>query len=102
MLPGFHDVHVHLYDGGMHTLKCDLWDCKTLDKTISRIEKYIQDQGPDAKGWIQCSGLQKTCADEISREILDELAPDVHSIYLTFDGHSCRCEFAGSGTGGNR
>ncbi|MBW2178091.1 MAG: amidohydrolase, partial [Deltaproteobacteria bacterium] len=32
MLTGFHDVHVHLYDGGMHSLKCDLWDCHTLDK----------------------------------------------------------------------
>ena len=90
MLPGFHDVHVHLHEGGMHTLKCDLWDCNTLDKTISRIEKYIQDQGPDAKGWIQCSGLQKTCADEISRKILDKLAPKRPIYILTFDGHSCR------------
>jgi predicted amidohydrolase YtcJ len=90
MLPGFHDVHVHLYDGGMHTLKCDLWDCQTLDKTISRIEEYTQGQGPDAKGWIQCSGLQKTCADEVSRKILNKLAPERPIYILTFDGHSCR------------
>ena len=42
MLPGFHDVHVHLYDGGMQSLQCDLWDCPTLDQAIFRMENYIQ------------------------------------------------------------
>ena len=89
MLPGFHDVHVHLYDGGMQSLQCDLWDCPTLDQAIFRMENYIQGQGPDAKGWIQCPGLQKTCAHEVSRDILDKLSPRRPIYILTFDGHSC-------------
>ena len=85
MLPGFHDVHVHLYDGGMQSLQCDLWDCPTLDQAIFRMENYIQGQGPDAKGWIQCSGLQKTCAHEVSRDILDKLSPRRPIYILTFE-----------------
>ena len=89
MLPGFHDVHVHLYDGGMHSLQCDLWDCQSPEAVLECIGKYIHDQGPDADGWIQCSGLQKNCTDSVTRETLDALASQRPLYILTFDGHSC-------------
>ncbi len=90
MLPGFHDVHVHLFEGGMHSLKCDLWDCQSPPDVVDRIKQYIESQSRDATGWIQCFGLQKTFADDISRDLLDALSPDRPVFILTFDGHSCR------------
>ncbi|MCP4693087.1 MAG: amidohydrolase family protein, partial [Desulfobacterales bacterium] len=71
MLPGFHDVHVHLYEGGMQRLQHHQEDCHTLDEAVSGIKQYVKSQGRDADGWIQCSGLQKTCADELTRDVLD-------------------------------
>jgi predicted amidohydrolase YtcJ len=88
MLPGFHDVHVHLYEGGMQLMMCDLWDCHHLDDAIARITSYVQGQGQDSGEWIQCSGLQKTCASEFSREILDKITMDRPIYIRTSDGHS--------------
>ena len=90
MLPGFHDVHVHLFEGGMQSLKCDLRDCLETSAVVNMIKQYVKEQGSEARGWIQCSGLQKTCADELSREILDDISPHCPIYVLTFDGHSCR------------
>jgi hypothetical protein len=90
MLPGLHDSHVHLYEGGMQLLKCDLWDCHELDQAISEIKRHVGSQGRDAEGWIQFTGLQKTCADELTKDILDEIAPDRPMYIMTSDGHSCR------------
>ena len=90
MLPGFHDVHVHLFEGGMHSLKCNLWDCQSPPDVVDRIKQYVESQSRDATGWIQCFGLQKTFADDMSRDLLDALSPDRPVFILTFDGHSCR------------
>jgi len=89
MLPGFHDVHVHLYDGGMQSLQCDLWTCRTPVEVMDRIRTYVHDQGPSAEGWIQCSGLQKNCTDGLNCNTLDGLVPERPLYILTFDGHSC-------------
>ncbi len=89
MLPGFHDVHVHLYEGGMQRLKCDLSKCDALDDVLAGTKRFIDDQGRDADEWIQCTGLQKTCADELTRDMLDRIAPARPLFMMTSDGHSC-------------
>jgi len=89
MLPGFHDVHVHLYDGGMQSLQCDLWDCQTADEVINRVKTYTHDRVGGAREWIQCVGLQKTCTAGLNCHILDTLLPERPLYIRTFDGHSC-------------
>ena len=89
MLPGFHDVHVHLFDGGMQSLQCDLWDCQTADDVIDKVKTYINDRAGGAQEWIQCVGLQKTCTTGLNCQILDTLLPERPMHIRTFDGHSC-------------
>jgi len=89
MLPGFHDVHVHLFDGGMQSLQCDLWDCQTAEDVIDKVKTYFNDRVGGAQEWIQCVGLQKTCTTGLNCQILDTLLPERPMYIRTFDGHSC-------------
>jgi predicted amidohydrolase YtcJ len=89
MLPGFHDVHVHLFDGGMQSLQCDLWDCQTADEVIDSIKTHINDQARGQQEWIQCVGLQKTCTADLNCRLLDTWLPEQPLYIRTFDGHSC-------------
>ncbi len=54
VLPGLHDSHVHLIDGGVDLSKCGLSNCKTKEAVLSKIKDYVASH-PD-KNWIRGGG----------------------------------------------
>jgi len=54
VMPGLHDSHVHLVDGGVDLGTCALLDCKTKDAVFAKIKEYAAAH-KDLK-WIRGSG----------------------------------------------
>ncbi|MFW2338925.1 MAG: amidohydrolase [Acidimicrobiia bacterium] len=88
MLPGFFDSHVHLASGGLQELDCNLAGIKEPADVLAAIRTYIEEEGPDASGWIRGSGWDSAFIQAPNKRWLDELAPD-HPVFLNcMDGHS--------------
>lgn len=43
LLPGFRDGHVHVLDGGVESLACDLTDAADVDDILARVRAYDQE-----------------------------------------------------------
>lgn len=88
MLPAFFDSHVHLTSGGFQENECSMDDLRDKDEVLARVKDYIENQGPDAKGWVRGSGWNIACIPEPRKEWLDDICSD-RPIYLNCnDGHS--------------
>lgn len=83
----FHDAHIHLLDGSMFDVWCNLHDIRP-DEYLSAVEAAAGKRAPGE--WLRGGGWSMAAFDggNPRREDLDLVAPDV-PVYLTArDGHS--------------
>lgn len=87
-MPGIQDSHVHLLDGGLDRLKCDLLNLKTPAQIIEKLQAYIAAH-PDAP-WIIATGWAPPLyADGNPHKAdLDKILPDRPAYLISQDGHS--------------
>jgi predicted amidohydrolase YtcJ len=85
VLPGFHDSHVHLIDGGVELGQCNLAPCESLSECIDAIKREAAKQ---PSGWIRGGGWSLTLFANANptKEILDAIAPD-RPVYLESQDH---------------
>ena len=87
-LPGFHDSHVHLLDGGIALGLCDLKNLPNAAEVYAAIAKYaaIRPADPCVNG----SGWDLPVFPEANplKEDLDRIVPDRPAYLESADGHS--------------
>ena len=54
VLPGFHDSHCHLMDGGIELAQCELDNANTKPVVLETIKKYAKSYKEDK--WIEGGG----------------------------------------------
>jgi hypothetical protein len=88
VLPGFHDSHVHLMEGGVDMGICNLKDVATPQAVLAEIRKYAAAHATQA--WVTGSGWDlPVFPDGIPRkEQLDEAVSDRPAYMESADGHS--------------
>ncbi len=88
VLPGIHDSHVHLVDGGVDLGSCNLLDCQTRQAMLSKIQEYAASHGDSE--WICGSGWALPLFENGSpaREDLDAILPDKPAYFESQDYHS--------------
>lgn len=92
VLPGLHDSHVHLVDGGVDLGTCSLLECKSKSAVIDKIKKYLEEHKDlvAEKKWIRGSGwiLPVFKDGNPSKEDLDALVKDAPAFFEAQDYHS--------------
>lgn len=88
VLPGLHDSHVHLVDGGVDLGTCTLLDCKTRDAVFKKIKNFAETH-QDLK-WVRGSGWNLPVFKDghPKKKELDELIGDRPAWFESQDYHS--------------
>ncbi|HMO21409.1 MAG TPA: amidohydrolase family protein, partial [Candidatus Melainabacteria bacterium] len=88
VLPGFHDCHVHLVEGGMHLNECNLDDLKSVDEVLEAVKNY-RERNPD-KEWIKGSGWGLPLFEDANarKELLDNIESEKPIFLESQDYHS--------------
>jgi len=88
VMPGIQDAHVHLLDGGLDQLKCDLLDLKTPEKILEVVKAYAAAHPDNA--WIVGTGWAPPLYPEgnPNKADLDKILPDRPVYLISQDGHS--------------
>lgn len=86
VLPGLHDTHVHLLDGGVELNHCDLSGADTAEKVLELVAKYAAAH-PDSK-WIRGGGWALPLFPKGNPQAadLDKVVPD-RPVYLDAQDH---------------
>ncbi len=85
--PSFVDSHVHMTQGGIEQLRCDLTACTTAEEVYTEIAAYAA-ANPDAE-WILGGGwrMPQFPGGTPTKEALDELVPDRPAYLINADHH---------------
>lgn len=88
LLPGFHDSHVHLVDGGVEQALLNLDGAQTVAEIEQRVKDYAA-KHPKLK-WLSGTGwsLPVFPPEGPRKELLDKLVPDRPVYISSQDGHS--------------
>ncbi len=88
VLPGFHDSHVHLMEGGVDMGLCNLKDVATPQAVLAEIRKYAAAHPGEA--WVTGAGWDLPVFPEgiPRKEQLDEAVSDRPAYMESADGHS--------------
>jgi predicted amidohydrolase YtcJ len=88
MLPGFHDSHVHLMEGGLDMSLCDVKSVATPLEVLAAVRKFAAAH-PD-KPWVTGSGWDLPVFPDANprKEQLDEAVGDRPAYIESADGHS--------------
>jgi predicted amidohydrolase YtcJ len=88
VLPGLHDAHVHLADGGLAPLLCSLVGLKTEQRSLAAVAAYAKAH-PELE-WIVGGGWELTWFGRggPTRAALDRVVPDRPVLLYGGDGHS--------------
>src|SRR6266849_4042662 len=88
VLPGFHDSHVHLMEGGVGMSLCNLKDIKTPQEVLAEIRKYAA--AHIDKPWVVGAGWDLPVFPEANprKEQFDEAVNDRPAYMESADGHS--------------
>lgn len=88
VLPGFHDSHVHLMEGGVDMSLCDVKSVVTPQEVLAAVRKFAAAH-PD-KPWITGSGWDLPVFPDANprKEQLDEAVGDRPAYIESADGHS--------------
>ncbi len=88
VLPGFHDSHVHLMEGGVDMGLCNLKDVATPQAVIAEIRKYAE--AHTNQPWVTGAGwdLPVFPGGIPRKEELDEAVSDRPAYMESADGHS--------------
>lgn len=88
VLPGFHDTHLHVQDGGQRqSQSVGLEDAETPEQMQTLLRDYAATQTGD---WIQGDGWSSSLFGEhnLDRHVLDAAVPDRPCFILASDGHN--------------
>ena len=88
VLPGFHDTHIHLQDGGPHYVEsADLTTAGTPERLVALLREFAQ--GTE-RAWIYGGFYNATLLHEgnLTREVLDRAVPDRPCFITASDGHN--------------
>ncbi len=88
IMPGFHDSHVHLAEGGAELLQCRLNSAKNRDEVLALLRKW---QGENPSGnWILAAGLPlpAIAKEPLDCHILDKVCAERPILVYAEDGHS--------------
>lgn len=92
VLPGLHDSHVHLVDGGVDLGTCSLLDCKTKSAVDDKIKKYVEEHKEllAEKKWIRGSGWNLPVFKDGNpkKEELDAFLKEAPAFFESQDYHS--------------
>jgi predicted amidohydrolase YtcJ len=88
LLPGFHDSHVHIVQGGLGQVSCDLSMDATAEVIASHIAACARDN-PQA-AWVIGRGWQLGVFPDANptRSQLDAIVSDRPAFFMAADGHS--------------
>lgn len=88
MLPGFHDTHVHLSEGGVEINQVSLEGISQPEQIAERIKAYIKEH--PAETWIQGGNWALTLFPKANptKSFLDEIEKDKPVFLISADGHS--------------
>ncbi|HET6407225.1 MAG TPA: amidohydrolase [Chthoniobacteraceae bacterium] len=88
VMPGIQDSHVHLLDGGMDALKCDLLELKTPEQVIEKLKAHISAHPEEP--WLLAAGWAPPLYPDgnPNKADLDKILPDKPAYLVSQDGHS--------------
>ncbi len=88
VLPGLHDSHVHLCEGGLATLQCSLAGLTTVQQVLDKVAAYAAEH-PELT-WIIGGGWEATLfpPEGPTHQILDAVVSDRPVVLYGGDGHS--------------
>jgi predicted amidohydrolase YtcJ len=88
ILPGFHDNHVHLAEGGVELSQLNLEGAANVDQIKQRLKDYAE-KNPDKK-WILGGNWALTLFANANprKEVLDAVVSDRPVFLISNDGHS--------------
>ncbi len=88
VLPGFHDTHLHVQDGGQrHSQSAHLSEATTPAEMQARLAEFAAGW---PQGWVQGDGWYSGLFGEhnLDRRVLDAAVPDRPCFILASDGHN--------------
>jgi predicted amidohydrolase YtcJ len=88
LLPGFHDVHTHLVEGGVELSECRLDILSTVEQVLQAVKRCAGEHPKAA--WIRGGGWQLPLFPDANphKKLLDEAVPGRPVILRAADGHS--------------
>lgn len=92
LLPGFHDSHVHLVEGGIRSGECGLAGLATQEEVLAAVRRCAaQSPGGDSgSDWLRGGGWELPVFPGANphRSLLDVAVPDRPAVLMGADGHS--------------
>lgn len=88
VLPGFHDTHIHLQDGGHHYVEsADLTTAETPERLVALLRDFA---AATDREWIYGGFYNATLLHDgnLTREVLDRAVPDRPCFITASDGHN--------------
>ena len=88
IIPGLIDAHCHFYELGLTEQLVDLNGTRSFEEILERIRLFYEENLPSiirGRGWDQNDWELKEFP---SREVLDELYPDIPVVLERVDGHA--------------
>lgn len=92
--PGFIDSHCHFYGYSTDLLKCDLYETKSFDEVIEKLQAFAKTNSFGwilGRGWDQNDWPGKAFPDKSK---LDSLFPTTPVYLMRIDGHAALCNSA--------
>ena len=88
LLPGFNDSHVHPVSSGMELEGCALTSISTVSEVLEAIKQCKANL--NGKKWIVGGGWELPLFEKAnpSKELLDQISPDIPVFLEAADGHS--------------
>jgi predicted amidohydrolase YtcJ len=89
VLPGFIDSHVHFATWAVAHAEVRLEETRTIEEAVERVRAALPDVKPG--GWLRGRGWRSGDWDpavEPTKQVLDEIAPDVPVALMARDSHS--------------
>ena len=86
LLPGFHDCHVHMMGTGLNASGIELYDCRSIDEVLQKIEEAAA-QTPEDR-WIYGTRIDESRLQESRPPTADELDQVAlnHPVYIVDRG----------------
>ncbi len=90
ILPGLHDCHVHLAEGGAELLQCRLNSATNQSEVLELLKKWAAVKHPGDDKWILGAGLPlpAVAAAPLTCQILDSVSSTRPLLVYAEDGHS--------------
>jgi hypothetical protein len=96
IMPGFHDCHVHLAEGGAELLQCRLNAAKSRADVLTLLQKWRDEKHPEkhpekhSSKWLLAAGLPLPAVmkEPLDCHILDQVSASQPILVYAEDGHS--------------